>query len=72
VTDRHPQATHLSVTPLVQHDPKPSVPVGSSLRCHAIESCPAVLELHTLLQSRERRGIRLMPHANQIFALNFG
>jgi hypothetical protein len=48
------------------------MPVGGSLGCQPIESRPAILELHALLQPSERRGIRLMSYTHQIFALDFG
>jgi len=72
VAHRHPQATHLAVASLVQHNPKPSVPIGASLCCQSIESRPAIFELYASLQPLKRRGIGLMPHAYQIFALDFG
>jgi len=72
VAHRHPQATHFAVAALVQHDPKPGMPVGGSLGRQPIESRPAIFELYASLQLLKRRGIWLMPHAYQIFALDFG
>jgi hypothetical protein len=48
------------------------MPVGASLGRQPIETCPTILKLHALLQPGECGRIGLMPHTDEIFALDFG